>query len=112
MRFSTESVEKRTTVTLTVRHYYLKNSPTECPLFFNTHTHTAHRIEQLLQEFEFAGSALLVPVARAVISGPRGSMRGCVFLNVCARLCVCVRGHERAGSFTPQKTTRSLQVAL
>ena len=27
-------------------------------------------------------------------------------------VCVCVCGHERAGSFTPQKTTRSLQVAL
>ena len=38
--FSTENVEKRTTVTLTVHHYYLKNSPTEYPLFQHAHTHT------------------------------------------------------------------------
>lgn len=60
--------------------YYLKNSSTEHPppLFFFQHALAhRHRIEQLLQVSD-AGSALLVPVARAVISGPGGSTRGCV----------------------------------
>ncbi len=88
--------------------YYLKNSFTEYPLFQCTHT---HRIEQLLQEFD-AGSALLVPVARTVISGPRGSMKGCVFECVRSLMCLCVWTWKALRSFTQQKTAQSLQVAL
>lgn len=46
-----------------------------------------HRIEQLLQELH-AGSTLSAKVTRAVISGPGGYVRYCVFEFV--RLLMCV----------------------
>lgn len=76
-------------------------APNPLRLSFLTRT---HRIEQLLQVSD-AGSALLVPVARAVISGPRGSMRGCVFECGVA----LPFGHERARSFTPMSLLGHLQ---
>lgn len=78
---------------------YLKYSSKEFPsaappspsshFFFNMDG----RKEQLLQVSD-AGSALLVPVARAVISGPRGSMRSCVLqCRVLAHLDMKEVGH-------------------
>lgn len=55
-----------------------------------------HRTEQLLQEFA-AGSALLVPVARSVISGPRGSVRPCAYEWIWMFLLICLRVWTQKG---------------
>lgn len=55
-----------------------EKSSYKIPPIFSAHR---RRIEQLLQVSD-AGSALLVPVARAVISGPLGSVRGPAFALV------------------------------
>lgn len=59
-----------------IRGIPLRRSPVPSPVFF-LHAAADCRKEQLLQVSD-AGSTLLVPVAGAVISGPGGSMRGCV----------------------------------
>lgn len=84
--------------------YYLQKFIHRIPPF-STHTHAhRHRIEQLLQVSD-AGSALLVPVARTVISGPRGSVKGCVFE------CVCVWTWKGKVVYWAE-TAQSLQVGL